>query len=111
MDVARKQHGSVATLVVRGAMTAGKIDPLGSEVDDCVDSGIVKFIFDLEHVPLVDSAGLEGIQVLVSNIGKHGGDVRVTSLNDVCRDIFLATRMEGVVRVCGDHDEALKSLL
>jgi anti-anti-sigma factor len=110
MDVTRSQHGAVAILAVQGPLTIDQIDVLDAEIDACVESRMVKIVIDLAQAPFIDSAGLERLHTLASDLGKRGGDVRVSSLNEVCRDIFHATRLESVVQLFADNDSAVSSL-
>lgn len=110
MDVAKSQRGGIMVLAVHGALTAEDIEPLNKEIEQCIADGKVKIVLDLVKTPYIDSAGLERIHVLTSELGKRGGDVRVSGLNDVCKDIFRATRLESVVQLFDSEDGAVKSL-
>ncbi len=111
MHVAKIIHSTVAILAIKGSLVSEEMDKLDVEVEECVEKGIIRVVLDLKEVPFIDSAGLEKIQDIVSNLGKRGGDLRIVSLNDVCADIFLATRMESFVQVSPDRDAAVRSLL
>lgn len=80
-------------------------------LDECVNSGLYRVVLDMRQSPFIDSQGLERLQDLVSDLGKRGGDLRLASPNDVCRDIFLATRMDSFVQVADDRESAIRSLM
>ena len=63
----------------------------------------------LLDLTLPDSVGLETLQSLVPEFARKGADFRITGLNDVCRDIFVATRMMSFVHVTEDTDTAVRS--
>ena len=111
MNVSRSQHGQVIILVVQGPLVEEHLEDLDAQLDNAVKEGVVRIVLDLKETPFIDSAGLERIQDMVSDMGKRGGDVRIASLNDVCRDIFSATRMESFVQVYEDRESAVRSLL
>jgi len=111
MNVTRSQQGRVAILAVHGPLVGEELDGLDSQVDECVNAGLFKVVLDLGQTPFIDSAGLERLQSIVSDLGKRGGDLRVAALNDVCQDIFWATRMESFVQVFADRESAIRSLL
>ena len=111
MHITRSQQGPVTILSLQGPIVSSELDEVRTAIDDCVATGQTKLVLELAHVPFVDGEGLEIIQETVTNLGKRGGDLKVCSLNDVCRDIFNATRMNGFVQVCENRDEATKSML
>ena len=111
MEIVQIKQGPVTVLQLRGPLVKKGMDPLERQISVCADNGDLRIVLDISQVPFIDSAGLECIQSVVSEVGKHGGDVRLCSLNDVCRDIFTATRMDGFVQVLKDRETAVRSLL
>lgn len=111
MNVSKSQQGAITIINVQGPMVEEGLDILDALMDECVASGLLRIVFDMKRVPFVDSAGLEKIQAIVSDLGKRGGDVRIASLNDVCSDIFGATRLESFVQVFNEREAAVRSLL
>ena len=101
----------MAILAVHGALIGEEIEALDSRIDECVNNGLFKIVLDLGQTPFIDSAGLERIQSIVSDLGKRRGDLRIAALNEVCQDIFWATRMESFVQVFQDRESAIRSLV
>ena len=87
------------------------LDEVKSAIGECVAAGQTKLVLELAQVPFIDGEGLETIQESVTTLGKLGGDLKVCALNDICNDIFEATRMNSFVQVCENQDEATKSML
>ena len=87
-----------------------ELESLGSAIDECLSSGAPKIVLDLSEVPFIDSAGLELLLSLVSRAGKLGGEIRLAAVNDVCRDIFGATRMDNFFQLFEDTSSALRSM-
>ena len=110
MEVTKSEQGAVAILSVKGAIIDEDLDTLDGKFAECVSEGRLKIVLDLESVPFIDSAGLEKIQETVSDLGKRGGDLCVSSLNDVCGDIFVTTRVDSLVQVFDDLEAATRSL-
>lgn len=111
MTILRSQQGPVAILSIVGPIVEDGLEALDKELDRCLNSGSSKIVLEMRQVPFIDSAGLEKIQSVVLHFGKRGGDIRVCALNDVCRDIFLCTRMESFVQVYDDRESAVRSLV
>ena len=91
-------------------MLGSELEKLDAEITPCIESAINYIVLDLEAVPFIDSVSLEKIGDLATELGKRGGDLRISSLTDICADIFRATRMDSLVH-CGDNvDMAVRSL-
>jgi anti-anti-sigma factor len=111
MHVTRTIEGSVAVLTVKDAIVREDLNEINDVLEECSNAGVHRVVMDFRLVPHIDSAGLERLQDIVSELGKGGGDLRVTSLNAVCRDIFTATRMDSYVQVSDDLESAIRSLV
>lgn len=111
MEVSKTIQGNVAVLDIEGSIVGDELGELDLAVDECLSSGIYRVILGLRQAPFIDNAGLERIQNMVSDLGKRGGDLRIAMANEVCKDIFLATRMDSFVQVHDDRESAVRSLL
>ena len=111
MELVRHQHGPVAVLAIRGAMISDGLEVFDAGVRECLRSGASRIVLEMVQVPFIDSAGLERIQDLAVEAAKRGGDVRACLLNEVCRDIFKATRLDVIIQNFDDRDGAVRSLL
>lgn len=111
MQITKSQRGPLAVFAIKGAVIADDLEPLITGVQRSFDENVNKIILDFKEVPFIDSAGLEAVQSIVSESGQARGDVCVTSLNDICRDIFMVTRMDNFLQVTDNVDSAVKVLL
>ena len=109
MEVSRSEIGSVAVMTLSGPFVAGEERKLTEQTDVCTAEGITRIVIDMKQVPFIDSAGLESLQSLVPEFARKGADFRITGLNDVCRDIFVATRMMSFLHITEDTDSAVRS--
>lgn len=109
MDVTRSETGSIGVLNLSGPFIAGEEEKLTETIGGCMADGIMRIVIDMKHAPFIDSAGLETLQSLMLEFARRGADFRVTGLNDVCRDIFVATRMMSFIHVVDDAEAAIRS--
>jgi len=109
VEINRSEVGSAAILCLSGPLVADQQSKLIATIDACLAEGITRIVIDMKRVPFIDSAGLETLQSLVPEFARKGADFRITSLNDVCRDIFVATRMMSFLHVTEDADTAVRS--
>jgi anti-anti-sigma factor len=109
MEVSTSQVSSVAVLSMSGPFVVDEEVRLIEKINACTRDGITRIVIDMKRVPFIDSAGLETLQSLVPEFARQGADFRITGLNDVCRDIFVATRMMSFLHVTDDTDTAVRS--
>jgi len=109
MQVTRSEIGSVAVLALSGPFVEGEEGALMERIDACTADSVTRIVVDMKHVPFIDSAGLETLHELVPELAKKGADFRITGLNDVCRDIFVSTRIMNLLHVVEDTEHAVRS--
>jgi len=109
VEVTRSEIGTAAILSISGPFVADEQKALLEKIDACIRDGITRLVIDMKQMPFIDSAGLETLQSLVPEFARKGADFRITGLNDVCRDIFVATRMMSFIHVTEDTDTAVRS--
>ncbi|NQU08502.1 MAG: STAS domain-containing protein [Candidatus Abyssubacteria bacterium] len=109
MEVNRDDTGSASVLALSGPLVTGEEDKLTGKIQACISDGIVHLVLDMKQVPFIDSAGLETLQELVPEFAKKGAELRIARLNDICRDILIATRMMGVLHIVEDVKSATES--
>ncbi|NQU41928.1 STAS domain-containing protein [bacterium] len=111
MDITRSVQGPVAVLAVKGPLIEEELEILDKEIEQTVRAGLHKVILDIKEMPFIDSAGLEKLQTLVSNLGKQGQNLCVATPNEICRDIFMATRLDNFMLIFEDREQALRKLI
>ena len=110
MQISKQIQGPVTVLSIRDAIVEEELGVLDDEIQECFEVGCARIVLDIRGVPFIDSAGLERIQKLMTELGRRRGDLRIAAANDVCKDIFLSTRMDSFVQVAEDTDSAVRSL-
>lgn len=111
MEAVKSQQGTVAVIAVNGAVVVEELDSLRSKLEECFAGGSHNIVLDLREVPFVDSAGLELIQQFASDAVRRGGELAVSSMNNICEDIFDATRLSNRLRTFEGRDSAVRGLL
>ena len=110
MDIVYSERGPITVLAITGAIVTGELEPLETRLAQCVDEECRKIILAIEKVPFIDSNGLDMILNFCLKLGKRHGHARIAEPNEICRDIFIATRLSGFVQVYNSVDEAAQSL-
>lgn len=110
MDITRSQAGPVAIVTLGGPLIESDTGELTERVDEANRRGGGRLLIELVQVPFIDSVFLEGLLSAVERVEGAGGEIRVAALGEVCRDIFLATRLAHHIQVFESRDAALRSL-
>ena len=75
----------------------------------CISNGQPRIVFDLQHVPLVDSRGLEVLLDAHEMAMQRGGQFVLSAPNTLCRDILNATGLDNRLQVFDDVLSAVGS--
>lgn len=109
MQIARETEGKVTVLRISDAIVDGSLEVLEEALQECIEMDRLKIVFDMTGVPFIDSVGLEKLQEITMTVGKRAGHAVISGLNDVCRDIFVATRMDSLIPTVKTCEEAIES--
>ena len=84
------------------------------EIEKTFQSAIKKdkteIIFDCQKIEFMDSAALELLLQIHSELSSRRGALKIIGLNDVCQDIFSATRLNNVLLIYKDIHEATRNI-
>lgn len=111
MEVTQSHRGPVRVLSLTGAFIGDECESFDSLVQECIDSNYLRIVIDIKLVPFIDSDGLDKILDVVLDLTKRGGDTRVASPNDICNDILSVTRIDALIQIFDNVEDAVKSLL
>ena len=96
-----------AALALKQSITWENCDDLKKKLKKKIDAGHREIILDLKKVDHLDSAALELLVETHDSLMQVGGTLKIAGLNEVCRDILLATRIINILFVYKDINEAL----
>lgn len=85
------------------------------ELEDCIEGVAGKsqaaIILECKAVGYVDSSGLEMLLRLQEKVRERGMQLKIVSLNGICRDIMIVTRLINQFTVHASVSEAIKEPL
>src|SRR5215470_5230778 len=110
MKLSYEDHGSVTVLTVSGELTADQGDTFRRACHDRFHSGIRDVVLNLEHLNMVDSAGLESILWLMDEVADRSGQLRLVKPEETIRKILHLTRLEKRFNIHQSVEAAAKSL-
>ena len=94
-------------LALKRSITWENCDDLKKKLKEKIAAGHTEIILDLKKVDHLDSAALELLVETHDTLMQIGGALKIAGLNEVCRDILLATRIINILFVYKDINEAL----
>lgn len=110
MKLSYEDHDTVTVLTVSGELTADSADAFRRTCQERFDAGIRDIVLDLEHLKLIDSAGLELLLWIVDETSNRSGQCRLVNPDETVRKIFEATRLDRRFDVHDTVEAAAKSL-
>lgn len=110
MKLSYEDHGAITVLTISGELTADQADAFRRSLADRFNAGARDVILNLEHLSLLDSAGLELLLWLLDEVGEHGGQVRLVKPDDLVRKILELTRLDRRFDIHATLEAAGKSL-
>ncbi|MBW1742580.1 MAG: STAS domain-containing protein [Deltaproteobacteria bacterium] len=102
-------RGSRAILTSKESLTHQNCKELEAMFNEAIDQHKTEIILDCKAMSYMDSAGLELLAQVEENLRERGGIMKIIALNDVCKDILVATRLMNVFHVYKDIHEAIRS--
>jgi len=110
MKLSYEDHDTVTVLTVSGELTADSADAFRRTCQERFDAGIRDIVLDLEHLKLIDSAGLELLLWIIDETADRSGQCRLVNPDETVRKIFEATRLDRRFSVHETVEAAAKSL-
>lgn len=110
MKLSYEDHGPVTVLTVSGELTLDQGDTFRRTCQDRFNSGIKDVVLDIEHLNLLDSAGLELLLWLQDEVSDRNGQLRMVKPDVTVRKVFQLTRLEKRFNIHNTIESAAKSL-
>ena len=110
MKLSYEDHDSITVLTVSGELTADSADAFRRTCQERFDAGVRDVVLDLEHLTLIDSAGLELLLWIVDEAANRSGQCRMVNPGETVQKIFEVTRLDRRFVVHESIEAAAKSL-
>ncbi len=102
-----KRSGAVDTISGSQPLTKEHQTAFLNIVEGCFGNGQPRIVFDLSHIPLLDSVGLEALLEARDRCHKLSGGIVLARPNPLCRDIL---RINGIDKELHVYDDAVKAM-
>ncbi|HJU74498.1 MAG TPA: STAS domain-containing protein [Gemmatimonadaceae bacterium] len=109
MSFAIHKEGEVCVVSVEGQLIVGNRQELKQKVLDEIERGERKFLVDFSQTGYIDSSGLGVLVSLSKKIREHGGELRLTNLNEDLKTLFELTKLDTLFQIADSRERALES--
>jgi len=109
MSFAIHKEGEVCVVSVEGQLIVGNRQELKQKVLDEIERGERKFLVDFNQTGYIDSSGLGVLVSLSKKIREHGGELRLTNLNEDLKTLFELTKLDTLFQIADTRERALES--
>ena len=87
----RSKQGAVDLITGNEPLNVEHVDAVSQLLSQVAGQGQPRVVFDLEQVPLIDSAGLELLVDVQERFRRRGGALKLAVRNTLCREILNVT--------------------
>ncbi len=110
MKFSYEDHGQVSVLTLSGELTADESDSFRRSCQERFAAGIKDVVLNMEHMTLIDSAGLEQMLWLMEELAEINGQLRLVNPDDTIAKILEITRLDRRFNIHETIESAAKSL-
>lgn len=110
MKVREIKRDDVVILELSGRLTEGTdTQSLSSKLNEMIDEGLTKLVFDLSKVHWIDSSGLGLLIRGYTRMQKNGGELKLARVTRSVNSLLQMTKLTTVFGVYDTVDEAVSS--
>lgn len=102
-----ERKDELLTVAVDGQLVVGNRQEFKQLVLDEVEQGARRVLIDFTDTGYIDSSGLGALVSLGKRIREHGGELRLSGLNEDLRTLFELTRLDTLFRLYDARNDAL----
>ena len=110
MEIAVRNRGGVTILEPKGKITIGAAeDELRDAVRRALEGDCRNLLVNMEHVPLIDSAGIGQLLAARTTAINRGGNLKLLRLPPAMHDLLQITQLLTIFEVHDEEDAAIAS--
>jgi len=110
MEIQKVKGGKGLLVSVKGRLDAVTSPDFEKEMDQCLAVGETVFLFDLEGLEYISSAGLRSILSITKKLKARNGKIVLASLQNIVREVFEISGFSKILTIYPSREEALSSL-
>jgi len=109
LQVESREMEGVVLLYPKGFVNAHTVRLFETEIQKALDHERYRIVVNCAGLTYIASAGLGALMGVIEEIRHHGGDIRLTDLNETVRNIFEILGFNHLYRIFPSEVEAILS--
>jgi anti-sigma B factor antagonist len=109
LSVETREVGDVTLIYPRGFINAHTVRLFEAEIQRAVRAGRFRIVVNGAGLAYIASAGLGAIMGAIEEVREHGGDIRLSELNETVRNIFEILGFDRLYKIFPSEMEAILS--
>ena len=106
-----ESHGAVVVFRGEEPLAGDSVSQAAATMHSSMRKGQPLAVFDLQGVPLIDSAGLELLAQQQDEFERNGGCLKIAGINPLCFDILRCNGLDRRFEMYGDVKAAVGSFV
>ena len=107
----QSRQGAVDVIRGNDPLNVDHVEFLANLFEGCMEVGQPQVVFDMQAIPLIDSAGMELLLDIQEACRKRGGVMKLAAVNPLCLQILNATGVRKRFEVFADTSAAVGSFV
>lgn len=99
--------GDVVVVRMRGQMRENGADKLRAELDQLLEDGYCRLVFDIAEVSFISSVGLGQLMRAFRAASSEGGYVRVVNPQPLVEEVFRFTKLHTLIGIFATIEDAM----
>jgi anti-sigma B factor antagonist len=109
VEITITQQDAVTVVAIKGSVDSLNADQLTSAFAGPIGQGQVKLVADFSAVTYTSSAGLRSLLATVKDCRRHGGDLRIATLQPQVERVLSIAGFTSIIKVFVDSQGAIDS--
>jgi len=106
MEIAEKEKLGYKVIYFTGSLDTGTSPEVEKKINEWIDSGDLKFVFNFENTKYMSSSGLRVLLATAKKL-KGKGELKISNLNSVIEEVFDVSGFSSILNVYKTEEEAL----
>jgi anti-sigma B factor antagonist len=98
---------NITVVTIEGQLIVANRQDLKQIVQDAIDRGARRFVFDFSSTAYIDSSGLGALVSISKRVRESGGELRLAGLNEDLRSLFELTKLDTLFSISDTPADAL----
>jgi len=109
MEINTREENGVVVIVLEGEVDISTTDLMRGKFKKLIEEKKKAIVVNLASVPYIDSSGLGMFVETMQEMGKYGGELKLSGLTDDVKKVFELTRLSNFFSIFAEEKEAIGS--